>query len=310
MLFVTALLLTGSLCGLASAQTLYKFRGENGEWIYADRPPDDGRKAETRQLQQRHVAPKVSVSHELDGREVVLTAHNSFHAPMEMTLLFEEIAGVEFPDPDQELRWVLPPNGDLPLLRLGILEAVSAPTVRFKYRYLPGNPAAIHRPEGAYRVPYSAGTSYPVTQAYPDAITHNAIDSVHAIDLAMPIGSDVVAARGGVVFEVAADNFRSGLDPVRDGQSANVVRILHDDGTFALYAHLNWNSIRVRPGDRVATGEYIADSGNTGFSSGPHLHFAIQRNSGMRIDSIPIVFKGPGDAAVAPARGDVLTAYP
>ncbi|MCH6552723.1 MAG: M23 family metallopeptidase, partial [Acidobacteria bacterium] len=67
----------------------------------------------------------------------------------------------------------------------------------------------------------------------------------------MPVGTDVVAARGGIVFEVASNNFRGGLNLQRDGRSANIVRILHDDGTFAIYAHLNWNSIRVRPGDRV-----------------------------------------------------------
>ena len=32
-------------CGLATAQTLYKYRGDDGEWIYSDRPPDDGRTA-------------------------------------------------------------------------------------------------------------------------------------------------------------------------------------------------------------------------------------------------------------------------
>ena len=90
---------------------------------------------------------------------------------------------------------------------------------------------------------------------------------------------------------------------------ANVVRILHDDGTYAIYAHLNWNSIRVRPGDRVSRGQYIADSGNTGFSSGPHLHFAVQRNVGMRIESVPVSFAGMQRSSVTPATGMSLTAY-
>jgi murein DD-endopeptidase MepM/ murein hydrolase activator NlpD len=77
----------------------------------------------------------------------------------------------------------------------------------------------------------------------------------------MPVGTDIHAARGGVVFEVASTNFRGGVDPERDAASANIVRILHDDGTHAVYAHLNWNSIRVKPGDTVERGEYIADSG-------------------------------------------------
>jgi len=79
-------------------------------------------------------------------------------------------------------------------------------------------------------------------------------------------------------------NFRGGVDRQRDGGAANIVRILHDDGTHAVYAHLNWNSIRVRPGDHVERGEYIADSGNTGFSSGPHLHFEIRGSNGAPVN--------------------------
>ena len=87
------------------------------------------------------------------------------------------------------------------------------------------------------------------------------------------------------------------------------MRILHDDGTYAVYAHLNWNSIRVRVGDYVDRGEYIADSGNTGFSSGPHLHFVVVRNSGMSVDSVPVSFAGADQSPVAAGTGQVLTAY-
>lgn len=90
---------------------------------------------------------------------------------------------------------------------------------------------------------------------------------------------------------------------------ANVVRILHEDGTYAIYAHLNWNSIRVRVGDVVERGEYIADSGNTGYSSGPHLHFVVVRNTGMTMQSVPVTFSGANSTSIAPSTGRVLTAY-
>jgi len=76
-----------------------------------------------------------------------------------------------------------------------------------------------------------------------------------------------------------------------------------------LYAHLNWNSIRVKPGDSVLAGQYIADSGNTGFSSGPHLHFAVLKNGGLKLESVPVTFKGANASDVAPATGAVLSAY-
>jgi murein DD-endopeptidase MepM/ murein hydrolase activator NlpD len=125
----------------------------------------------------------------------------------------------------------------------------------------------------------------------------------------MPVGSDIVAARGGIVVEVASTNYRGGFDTSRDGAEANMVRILHDDGTFGIYAHLNWNSIRVQPGDTVKRGEYIADSGNTGFSTGPHLHFVVVQNKGLRIVSVPILFEGQNSAIIKPETGMELTAY-
>ena len=63
------------------------------------------------------------------------------------------------------------------------------------------------------------------------------------------------------------------------------------------------DSIRVQPGQRVARGEYIANSGNTGFSSGPHLHFAVfKTKSGKERQTFPIKFKTT-EGAVALARG-------
>jgi murein DD-endopeptidase MepM/ murein hydrolase activator NlpD len=162
----------------------------------------------------------------------------------------------------------------------------------------------------SYRAPYAVGTAHVVTQTYPVSDTHRTRDSMYAVDFAMPVGTNVVAARDGIVFDVASTNFKGGPDQEEYADLANLVRILHDDGTFAVYAHLNWNTIRVRPGDRVTAGEYIADSGNTGFTSGPHLHFAVQRNLGMRVESMPVAFRGPEGTSVQPESGASLTAYP
>lgn len=304
-----SIIAAGLVCASAAAQTLYKYRGENGEWIFADRPPADGRDAEIRAIERRVSPGGIRVTHEFTGAGLRFTASNSYHAPIEVGLDFQRIVGVEYPDPDDDLRWVVPARSDLGLLELGVLGDVDVPSVRYRYAYLPGDPGAQPAAGVTYRVPYAAGASFTITQTYPESITHVTRDSMHAIDFAMPVGTDVVAARDGIVFDVASTNFKGGPDADQYADLANLVRILHDDGTYALYAHLNWNTIRVRPGDRVEAGQYIADSGNTGFSTGPHLHFAVQRNMGMRVDSLPISFRGAGGSVVAPQSGATLTAY-
>jgi len=293
----------------ALSESLYKYRGENGEWIYADRPPDEGKVDEIRDLGPRITSGEVKVTHQIVGNSVVMTANNPYYAPVELELLVDEIRGIQFPALGEDLHWVLPAQSDTTLMRLALLNNADEPVVRFRFKYLIGDPGAKHRPPEAYRVPFSIASNFPVTQAHPVIVTHGTPDSMYAVDIAMPIGTDVFAARDGIVFDVAGNNFRGGIGPDIDSKAANVIRILHDDGTYAIYAHLNWNSIRVRPGDDVRRGDYIADSGNTGFSSGPHLHFAVVRNAGLKIESLPFVFKGANAEAVVPATGKLLTAY-
>ena len=85
----------------------------------------------------------------------------------------------------------------------------------------------------------------------------------------------------------------SRFDMDRFGDRANSVRVLHPDGSMGVYAHLEWESTIVSPGQRVRVGQQLGRSGNTGFSSGPHLHFVVQVNHGMQLVSVPIEFARP-----------------
>jgi murein DD-endopeptidase MepM/ murein hydrolase activator NlpD len=171
-----------------------------------------------------------------------------------------------------------------------------------------GSPQAQHHPPRPYRAPFAVGATFMVSQAFPDAITHTTPDSMYAVDIAVPDGTQIYAAREGTVINVRHDGFRGGLSPAMMDQ-ANVVEILHDDGTIAMYAHLHWDSIRVHIGEHVDRGEYIANSGSTGFSSGPHLHFCVQRNGGTLPIAVPFEFAGPSDIPVTPESHKSLTAY-
>jgi len=297
------------VCASAAGQSMYKYRDGDGNWIYTDRAPDSRQPVEVLALATGPRPPTVSVVTILAGRTLRFVARNEYPVPVEVVLAIDALRHVEFPSPDQPMRWLLDPDSRQVLLGLDATVNNAVPDADFRYLWIPGDPRSEHTPERPYRAPFAVAKQYPVSQTFPVGITHTTPDSWYAVDIAMPIGTNVYAAREGTVFEVASTNFRGGTDPERDGNAANIVRIMHDDGTHAVYAHLNWNSIRVRPGDRVARGEYIADSGNTGFTTGPHLHFAVLINRGMRLESVPVEFEGPNSTVTSPVTGEMLVAY-
>jgi murein DD-endopeptidase MepM/ murein hydrolase activator NlpD len=200
----------------------------------------------------------------------------------------------------------VPPQSERILLEVAAADGPAE--INYEYGYVVGEPGAQHRPAQPYRAPLALAQRFQVTQAPPDAVTHVDPSSRNAVDIAMPVGTAVYAAREGVVINVAARHFRTGLN-LQSMDEANFVQILHNDGTYAIYAHLQLDTVRVKRGQRVTRGEYIANSGNTGFSSGPHLHFVVLHNVGLRSESVPIAFAGAGGVSAAPRSGQALTAY-
>lgn len=83
------------------------------------------------------------------------------------------------------------------------------------------------------------------------------------VDLAAPIGTPVLAARGGIVETTGTDRVYG-----------NYIVLKHDNNTQSLYAHLS--AIDVKMGMRVEKGNTIGKVGTTGWSTGPHLHFEMR----------------------------------
>jgi murein DD-endopeptidase MepM/ murein hydrolase activator NlpD len=76
----------------------------------------------------------------------------------------------------------------------------------------------------------------------------------------------------------------------------NKVEILHLDGSVAAYAHLKAQSVPLKICDKISKGQIIGLSGNTGFSSGPHLHLDVTRPIGIgKFKTIPIRFTARND---------------
>jgi murein DD-endopeptidase MepM/ murein hydrolase activator NlpD len=292
----------------ATAQNLFKYRDANGVWVFTDRQPASTQPYETTKLERTLEKPDVKLFRRNTPDGVTLYAQSTYFSPVQLAFRIKNAKNVA-PDTPREGLQMLPPRGEGKLVEVGSADKRSPLTFDYEYQFLPGDPAAVHEPDRPYRLPYANASSFLVSQAYPDAVTHGDPSSTYAVDFVMPIGTHVLAARGGTVIEVASDFYEAGVNAALDGPRANVVRVLHDDGTMSLYGHLNWNSIRVVPGQRVERGEYLADSGNTGFSTGPHLHFVVQRNRGGAIVSVPVEFSGAGDAPLTLHSGERYTAY-
>jgi murein DD-endopeptidase MepM/ murein hydrolase activator NlpD len=296
------------IAGSIAAQGLYKYRDADGNWVYTDRQPDAVKDYEQVPLADSAVSPPVvRVVRRTAESGVELVAENACFCPAEVAvrlLQSTNVSGFE----GSVLRQVVLARRETVLTTLRPADWEKPMSFGHEYRALLGEPGVEHRPDGPYRAPFALARQFRVTQAYPSHITHVDAASAYAVDIEMPVGTQIYAARGGTVIEVASQYFE-GSDDAKRAARANVVRILHADGTMALYAHLNWDSIRVRPGQVVERGEYIADSGNTGFSSGPHLHFAVIRNSGLHHESLPVQFVRPSGAAAAAVTGEMLAAH-
>jgi len=227
----TVWLLMAALVGSAAiAQTLYKYQDESGAWVYTDRRPPQEQEAEERSLAGGPIAVGMAVESSQVGRSIRFTATNDYAAPVEVMLKFSDLTNLEYPDPDHPLRWVVPGNSTLRLLDLASINSNAGPHAEFRYAWMPGDPSATHSDRELYRAPFAVANNYAISQYFPVGVTHLSPDSYYAIDLAMPIGTDIYAARGGIVFEVASTNFTGGLDRERDMQTANIVRVLHADG--------------------------------------------------------------------------------
>lgn len=215
-------------------------------------------------------------------------ADNLLPGPVQVELAFVQQRGV-IASPALPARKLLPARGSALVSNLIVADAAAS---NFKLRLdaLPGSPAA--RPlDVPYQLPFDAPVK--VEQGPGGHFSHDDAENHDAIDFGLPQGTPILAARDGVVMQVEGGYQQAGADRENLSGRSNFIRILHGDGTMALYAHLEPEGMLVRPGESVRAGQPIGLSGNTGFSTGPHLHFVVQINAGMQLVSIPFRMRGP-----------------
>ena len=286
---------------MVTAGDLYKWQDENGIWHFSDKPPASSSQ------QFDHVAlpvePKSMISERRAGprHEPEHWFFNHYHGPAELELRLPLAENVKA-TPALPARVILPGQVEQRLVRFEALDPRQGFSYQLAYTMVPGAPVDRLPGDVDFFPPFPAGEEFPISQGFEGSSTHKDAANRFAVDIVMPIGTPVLAARGGIVMAVE-DDFHGADQTERFMDRANRIRLLHNDGSMSVYAHLQPNSARVRPGDRVPPGAWIASSGNTGFSSGPHLHFVVQVNAGLALESMPFRFRQPGGTLTPEQRG-------
>lgn len=161
-------------------------------------------------------------------------------------------------------------------------------------------------------LPFDSALSYTITQTYQQHAAYKAAKKLTnyngGIDYYFydqPVGTPIKPAAPGVVTFAGWDTAKK-EDGTPGGYGLHV-RIRHADGTVTIYAHLS--AVHVAAGQAVADGEVIGESGNTGNSTGPHLHFEVRTPAGVAVDpqgylDAPPITPPTGGSSTAIKKGD------
>ncbi len=286
-MFARLLFLCGFLLASTSAVavTVYKSTDANGVVSYSDRPSKGAKEFVFQDRMVEHLERQVYLDIKKQKGGDVVFVRNDLYAPVEIALAFISLSNVRGA-PAKAIRRVLPARSKTRMALLTPITAGQPLQYSPQFQYSLGNPVGVAQ---SYRYPLPwRGGPFRLSQGAEGQYSHFGPKNRYAMDIAMPVGTPIIAARAGVVVKVENSQSGRGTDP-----SGNFVRVLHNDGTMGVYLHLKQGSVSVREGQQVTVGSPLALSGNTGNSSGPHLHFVVQRNTGQGLVSIPYQFNQP-----------------
>ncbi len=288
------------LISYSSFGEIYKYQDKDGKWVFSDKKPEE--KDQIENVETLTFKSKAENVHEIqlftEKRENVnfLVAKNPFFAPVEIELK-SSFSGQE------NMVFKLEPNSTTDIYKS--LETIP----KYQYRWMLGDSEAKHDFRAKYLFPVISNQKFVITQGFGGRFSHFSQANFNAVDIGMQVGSELAAARGGTVIWVKEDYHMGGaaryfLD------KANYISILHEDGTYAIYAHILQGSAEVAAGEKVRAGEKIALSGSSGFSTGPHLHFVVRRNAGFKVKTERIKFTDRHGKAFTPKRGMKIQGLP
>jgi hypothetical protein len=181
-----------------------------------------------------------------------------------------EMTNLSFSEGSQKIFVIPPAAAKHKIGDINVINRTEKTKYSYKYQFVLGDVTKKdYNKDYVYDLPFQKGKAFNVYQGYKGGFSHQ---NENAVDFTMPEGTEILAAREGLVVTVVQQNTESCLKEECKKYN-NYVLIYHADGTFASYVHLKYNGSKVKVGDVVKKGDVIALSGNTGWSTGPHLHF-------------------------------------
>ncbi|MEO7251882.1 MAG: M23 family metallopeptidase [Arenimonas sp.] len=287
-LILVSALLGLALCASLADASVFRWVDSKGQVHYSDRGTPQAKKVSVRApLAEPNALADLDVVRNGDSSDLYI--NNRLAGPLEVAVSLTEAVNVQAL-PALPLQQLLPANQRVLISRIAAGSGQVA-SYSVAMTAMPGDPNAM--PEDlVYALPVDENSGWQLGQGFHGGFSHSDEQNLYAADLIVREGTPILAARGGVVMQVESSFDRAGLNRTKYAERANLIRVVHDDGSMALYAHLKENGVYVHVGQHVSVGQQIALSGNTGYSSGPHLHFCLQVNRGMRLVSVPFRMVG------------------
>ncbi|CAM5574714.1 hypothetical protein SSTU70S_04694 [Stutzerimonas stutzeri] len=276
------------LASPALALTIYKYTDANGVVTYSDQAAPGSQVFVFRDRMVEKLDNQVKLETRKHAAGETLVVRNDLFAPVDIELKLEGVSNA-VGAPAEPIRWVLPPRSQIRLATLAPRDASKPLRYTPKLRHALGDPRLLPKPY-KYPLPWRGG---PVP---PDPGRQRPVQPLHSQGAAC---GGYRHARGHADHrgawrhggEGGKSAERAWYQPGRQLR-AHPARRRHE----GVYLHLMKGSVTVQEGQRVATGTRLARSGNTGNSTGPHLHFVVQRNVGLAVESIPFAFSQPVDS--------------